>query len=65
MLSSSSAPRTSKKRPQPEAAWVGFLKAKVEAGQPEADVLWGGSGHAVLERIRGLQALVLRHPLES
>lgn len=54
MLSSSSAPRTSKKRPQPGAAWVGFLKAKVEAGQPEADVLRGGSGHAVLERIRGL-----------
>ena len=65
MLSSLSAPRTPKKRPQPGAAWVGFLMAKAEAGQPEAEILRGGSGRAVLERIRGLDALVLKHPLES
>lgn len=65
MSSSSSAPGTPKTTPQPGAAWVCFLMAKAEAGQPKADILQEGSGYTVLGRIRALDALGLGHPLQS
>jgi len=39
--------------------------AKAEAAQAEAEILQGCPGCAVLGRVRGLDALVRRHPLES